>query len=111
MFPKMPIVPMIIVKMDNTPENYKISFIKIHTDLSLHKKGDSADMCAEKFPLVSMEAERGPPSALAEISGSEIGHILPLHASIRHSLLCLQNACLHPSLGKQLIPCLDHGGQ
>ena len=40
-------------------------------------EGDSADMCAGKFPLVSMEAERrvsrvqtrelGPPSALAEI--------------------------------------------
>ena len=40
-------------------------------------KGDSADMCAEKFPLVSMggrangqacaDGERGPPSARAEI--------------------------------------------
>ena len=32
-------------------------------------EGDSADMCAGKFPLVSMggRAERGPPSALAEI--------------------------------------------
>ena len=41
-------------------------------------KGDSADMCAGKFPLVSMgggangqacaDGERGPPSAQAEIS-------------------------------------------
>jgi hypothetical protein len=40
-------------------------------------KGDSVDMCAEKFPLVSMggraerqacaDGERGPPSARAEI--------------------------------------------
>ena len=40
-------------------------------------EGDSADTCAGKFPLVSMEAEgmvlcaqtreRGPPSALAEL--------------------------------------------
>ena len=40
-------------------------------------KGDSADMCAGKFPLVSMggradrqacaEGERGPPSARAEL--------------------------------------------
>ena len=37
-------------------------------------EGDSADMCARKFPLVSMgrvshaeTRERGPPSALAEI--------------------------------------------
>ena len=45
-------------------------------------EGDSADMCARKFPLVSMGAERrvsraqtrerGPPSALAEI-GNNIG--------------------------------------
>ena len=44
-------------------------------------EGDSADMCAEKFPLVWMGAERrvsraqnqerGPPSALAEISKSD----------------------------------------
>ena len=42
-------------------------------------KGDSADMCAGKFPLVSMggqangqactDGERGPPSARAEIFG------------------------------------------
>ena len=41
-------------------------------------KGDSADMCAGKFPLVSMggerthqacaDGERGPPSARAEIT-------------------------------------------
>ena len=31
-------------------------------------EGDSADMCAGKFPLVSMGNERGPPLALAEIS-------------------------------------------
>ena len=40
-------------------------------------KGDSADMCAEKFPLLSVggrvngqacaDGERGPPSARAEI--------------------------------------------
>ena len=49
-------------------------------------KGDSADMCAGKFPLVSMggradrqacaDGERGPPSARAEIT--KLGQITTL---------------------------------
>ena len=51
-------------------------------------EGDSADMCAGKFPLVSMGGpsggsrvrrpwERGPPSALAEISFFIPNHVQP----------------------------------
>ena len=49
-------------------------------------KGDSADMCAGKFPLVSMggrangqacaDGERGPPSARAELSVLRSGKLL-----------------------------------
>ena len=54
-------------------------------------KGDSADMCAGKFPLVSMggrangqacaDGERGPPSARAEIL---ISNQLKIHRQIKN---------------------------
>ena len=58
-------------------------------------KGDSADMCAGKFPLVSMgvertrqpcaDGERGPPSARAEIFLLNIGTVITCSNKIHNN--------------------------